>query len=81
MNSHKNRKFFLLTINLENLSLKKIFILLFYFFFQFIFISNCNSSGINKTSKFETLWKEPANPPPESALLPENNTIPAIKKK
>jgi hypothetical protein len=35
----------------------------------------------NKPSKFKSLWKEPADPPPQSALLPESNTSNPPKKK
>ena len=47
----------------------------------FLFLLNCGSMDENKASKFKSLWKEPAEPPPQSALLPESNTTNPSKKK
>ncbi len=50
-------------------------------FTLFLFLLNCNSIDENKSSKFKSLWKEPADPPPQSDLLPESNTTSPPKKK
>jgi hypothetical protein len=81
MSSKINKNFFFLNLRKINLILNRIFTPFFYFALQVVFTINCNSMSINKTSKFETLWKEPANPPPQSALIPESNTVPTVKKK
>ena len=50
-------------------------------FILFLFMLNCSSMDENKSSKFKSLWKEPADPPPQSALLPESSTSNPPKKK
>lgn len=47
----------------------------------FLFLLNCSSMDENKPSKFKSLWKEPADPPLQSALLPESSTNNPPKKK
>ncbi len=46
-----------------------------------LFLLNCNSMDENKSSKFKSLWKVPADPPPQSVLMPESNTTSPPKKK
>ena len=46
-----------------------------------LFLLNCSSMDENKSSKFKSLWKEPADPPPQSVLMPESNTTSPPKKK
>lgn len=50
-------------------------------FLLFLFLLNCSTTDMSKNSKFRNLWKEPSEPPPHTALLPESNTILLPKKK